>query len=80
METDDTQLLVVSEAGSVEDRLRRALGEVDAAAASLAWMEQQTGPDWSGNLPASVELMDVSQRLRALLHRVVLAEGWEETS
>lgn len=80
MEIDDTQLLVESEAGSIEDRLREALGHVDAAAASLSWIEQQTGPDWSGNLPASMELMDVSQRLRALVHRVILAEGWEEPS
>lgn len=80
MESDDAQLLIVSEAGSVEDRLRRALGEVDAACASLAWIEQQTGADWSGQLPGAMELLDVSQRLRELLHRVVLAEGWDAES
>ena len=75
MDVDDGEIVLAAELESVEDRLRCAVQDLEAAAGSLAWVEQDAGADWSGSVPSSMELRDLAQQLRSQLHRLILLEG-----
>jgi hypothetical protein len=70
----DAEIVRTAELESVEERLRCAVEDLEAAAGSLAWVEQVSGPDWTGGIPSGVELRDIAQQLRAQLHRLILQQ------
>lgn len=76
METTNP-LFVVAELDSLEETLRTALESLESAAASLAWIESQGGPDWSGSIPSSQSVRDLAQQTRQMIHQV-LESGYDE--
>lgn len=74
MDASDAEIVVAAELESVEERLRCAVQDLEAAAGSLSWVEAEHGANWSGTVPSSMELRDLAQQLRTRLHGLILVE------
>jgi hypothetical protein len=75
MDASDAEIIVAAELESVEDRLRCAVQDLEAAAGSLTWVEGEHGADWSDTVPTSMELRDLALQLRGRLHALIQLES-----